>query len=103
MTSFDYDAWWSLHLRVAKGERLSAQEERAYQAGLHQIEEQAQSADDMTITYLRSLRAAIVRASNLHAELTDRRAELDQQIITLEANYRRVTGQSLDLHPHASA
>ena len=38
MPNFDYERWWSLHLRVAKGESLSAQETSAYELGLDHLE-----------------------------------------------------------------
>ena len=70
MPDFDYEAWWSLHLRVAKGEALSAQEEQAYQAGLGHLDSQTEALEGDTILYLRTLRAAISRAADQHATLT---------------------------------
>jgi multidrug resistance efflux pump len=103
VSNFDYDHWWSLHLRVAKGENLSTQEQRDYELGLGQLDSQSESSESDTIAYLRSLRAAINRALNLHAELTARSAELDRKIVALESNYQRITGHSLSLEPHAPA
>ncbi len=60
MSEFDYESWWALHLRIAKGESLSAQETTAYESGLIHLEGQAAGTDE-TLTYLRSLRAAINR------------------------------------------
>lgn len=103
MTNLEYERWWSLHLRVAKGETLSPQDEREYTTGLSQLDSETASTDGETITYLRTLRAAINRAVSLHTELTTRSAELDRKIVGLETNYQRLTGQALNWEPHASA
>ena len=103
MLDFDYEEWWSLHLRVAKGESLSQPEQRTYQVGLEQIDSQSKNIEGDTILYLRTLRAAIGLATSQQAELTDRTKELDAQIIALESQYQRLTGQTLNWDPHVSA
>ncbi len=103
MPDFDYEQWWSLHLRVAKGESLSAQEDQAYQTGLSQLDSQQASVEGETILYLRTLRSAIGRASRRHAEMTARSTELDTKIAALESRYQRLTGQTLNWDPHVSA
>ncbi len=102
MSEFDYESWWALHLRVAKGESLSAQETTAYESGLIHLEGQAVGADE-TLTYLRSLRSAINRAAALHKDLVARSAALDSKIVALESAYQQQTGQVLDLGSHAPA
>ncbi|MBI1294319.1 hypothetical protein GC175_05095 [bacterium] len=84
MPDFDYEAWWSLQLRVAKGETLLAQEAQAYQAGLGDLDSQTEPVEGDTVLYLRTLRAAISRAADQHATLTARSAELDTKIAALE-------------------
>ena len=103
MSNLEYERWWSLHLRVAKGETLSRQEEREYATGLDQLDNESVATDGETVSYLRTLRAAISRASKLHKELTTRSADLDRKIAALEANYQRLTGQALDWEPYAPA
>ena len=103
MSNLEYERWWSLHLRVAKGETLSAQEESDYATGLSQLDGETAATDGETISYLRTLRAAINRAMRLHTELTSRSADLDKKIAELEANYQRLSGQALDWEPYAPA
>ncbi len=103
MSDFDYDRWWALHLRTAKGETLTAEEKAVYVAGLDQFDGATESTEGDTVAHLRTLRAAINRALNLHAELTACSAELDRKIVALESNYQRITGHSLSLEPHAPA
>jgi hypothetical protein len=102
MSEFDYESWWALHLRVAKGESLSEQETADYEAGLTHLES-LPIGDDEALTYLRSLRAAIGRAAALHRELAARSADLDRKIVFLESAYQQQTGQKLDLGSHAPA
>lgn len=103
MSNLEYERLWSLHLRVAKGETLSPQEEREYAIGLSELDSETAATDGKTVTYLRTLRAAINRAVSLHTELTVHSADLDQKIAVLEANYQRLTGQALDWEPYAPA
>jgi hypothetical protein len=100
---FNYEQWWSLHLRVARGESLSTQEEQAYQLGLSHLDGETESVEGDTILYLRTLRSAIGRASNQHATLSARSAELDTKIAALESRYQRLTGQALSWDLHVSA
>lgn len=102
MSDFDYEQWWSLHLRMARGERLSVQEEQVYQKGLSHLDSQTEPVEGDTIRYLRTLRSAITRASSDHEDLTVRSAELDTKIAALESRYQRVTGQALSWEPHVS-
>ena len=101
MSSFDYERWWSLHVRVAKGEHLSDQEESEYELGLDQLEGSQGEHDGAALTYLRTLRAAINRAAALHADLVSSSRELDKKIAELESVYQELTGQSLNWEPHA--
>lgn len=103
MQNLEYEHWWSLHLRVAKGETLSPQEECDYATGLGQLDGDTAATDGETITYLRTLRAAINRAASLHTDLTARSADLDRKIAALETDYQRLTGQALNWEPHAPA
>ncbi len=102
MSEFDYDTWWALHLRVAKGESLSEQETAEYESGLKHLEGQP-TGDDEALVYLRSLRAAISRAATLHTALTARSVALDSEIALLESAYQQQTGQALDLRSNAPA
>ena len=89
MPDIDYEHWWLLHPRVAEKETLSEQEQVGYLAGLSHFDSQADLPIPHTNIYLRTLRAAIERASTLHAELSAKSTELDRRIRVLEASYRQ--------------
>jgi hypothetical protein len=103
MPDFDFDGWWSLHLRVAKGETLSEQEQNDYQEGLDHLDDQPETAEDDTLAYLRTLRASINRAAALRTELMERGSELDVKIARLEEAYQQLTGHELSLARNAPA
>lgn len=96
MPDIDYACWWLLHLRVAKKEILSEQEQLEYRAGLSYFDSQAELPTPHTNIYLRTLRAAIDRASAFHAELSAQSAKLDRKIGSLEAFYHQATGHKLN-------
>ncbi len=103
MAEFDYERWWSLHLRMAKGENLSEQEQVEYDLGQQLLDEQPELSNLDTLDHLRTLRSAIDRATSLHAGLTARSAELDKKIAGLEVTYQRLTGYNLSPSPHVPA
>ena len=81
MTDFDYERWWELHLRNAKKEVLSAQEQAEYTTGLAFLDSQDTTVDSDLLNRLRLLRIGIRRASEVRTELRARSEELDRQII----------------------
>lgn len=66
MDEQQHKVWWQLHRRTAVGEPLSDEEERAYQAGLAELEaeEWAELRHDPT-----ELRALQVQSQQLTARL----------------------------------
>lgn len=91
MSDFNYDHWWSLHLRVAKGELLSEAEQVEYRRGQTHLDDQVELPGDDTLSYLRTLRAAINRATAVHVAHTARSANLATEIATLETAYQGLT------------
>jgi len=81
MTDFDYERWWELHLRNAKKEVRSAQEQAEYTAGLAFLDSQDTTVDSELLDRLHLLRKSIRRASAVRAELLARSLELDEQVI----------------------
>jgi hypothetical protein len=61
MVTSDYERWWQLHLRVARGETLSAPEQVAYQAGLDQLDQEEAQGEPEGLVALRILRTQIER------------------------------------------
>jgi hypothetical protein len=83
MNASDYKAWWGIHVRVARGERLTAAEQAAYEAGARRLDEAEVIQGD--ISRLRQTRAAAAAAEAECASLRLRRDDLDRQIAVLEA------------------
>ncbi|MGH9845562.1 MAG: hypothetical protein ACREEM_43180 [Blastocatellia bacterium] len=55
MDEQQYKVWWQLHRRAAVGEQLSDEEERAYQAGLAELEAEEWAERRPAIELLRPL------------------------------------------------
>ncbi len=102
MDETTYQQWWRLHLRVARGEKLDAAEQAAYESGLEVLdqEEKEQFAPN-GLAMLRRLRAQIEQLQAIHTQLLAKSARLDEQIITLESAYQSLTGYELAGEPHA--
>ncbi len=84
MTDFNYERWWELHVRNAKGEALTVEEQAEYDAGQVILDGEEPIIDSDTVTRLRVLRSTIGRAVERHTELVSRSEELDQKIAALE-------------------
>lgn len=82
MDQATYQRWWPLHLRVARGEELSAEERPLYEAGLRQVEQDDLSA--VSATAIQEARAAVAVLETEHAALVARRRQLDEEIASLE-------------------
>ena len=63
MDSQRFNKWWDLHLRVARGEALSTEEQEQYQAGITELDAEEKTQVDLS---------ALDR-------MRDRIAELDQE------------------------
>ena len=73
--------WWGLHLRVARGERLSEEERSLYDASLRELDNRE------VLASLSDARQARAELRDLEAErrrLEERRQQLDAEITTLE-------------------
>jgi len=78
-----YEKWWALHVRSARGESLSDEEQAIYARGLKQLHNQEVLADD--VESMRKARKAVMaldtRCDQLHAQ----RKHLKDEIAHLEA------------------
>jgi cell division protein FtsB len=90
-----YQQWQSLHRRVVQGERLSAAEQAAYDAGCRELD--AEEHLDGNLAQLRELRTAIAEAETEQQSLRDRETELDARIAALEARLDERTRQLLGI------
>lgn len=88
-----YRTWWVLHLRAARGDRLSAVERAAYEAGLREL--QHGEILDGDLAALREARAAVVSLEAEHEQRRKRREELEADIAALEAALGERTRQLL--------
>ncbi|HZO91706.1 MAG TPA: hypothetical protein VFB38_25515 [Chthonomonadaceae bacterium] len=78
-----YKAWWSLHLRKARGETLTPEEQAVYEAGREQL--YAEERLNGSIEELRRLRAEIKAMEEEHSQLLERRHEMQERAASLEA------------------
>ncbi|MCB0060847.1 MAG: hypothetical protein KDE19_01985 [Caldilineaceae bacterium] len=95
METIEYEAWWQLHVRVAKGETLTNEELRLYNAGL---EEQHTIDNDINaelIERLQQLRGELDALASENSTLHSQQEELDQKIVALESAYQDLTGEPL--------
>ena len=77
-----YDKWWSLHVRVAKGETLGAEEQAIYLVGQRSLRNN--SAPDGSLDRLRRTRADIKSMEADREQLDARRSQLRDRIAILE-------------------
>ena len=102
MTDYEYEVWWQLHLRVATGETLDAEENQVYQAGLELLQrEEATQLSSADVSLLRSLRARMQTLTQLQNNLLQQSANLDEQIEKLERAYQQLTGLDLAVDVYA--
>jgi predicted RNase H-like nuclease (RuvC/YqgF family) len=91
-----YQRWWRLHVRVARGERLSLVEQMEYDRGLQAFDrEERQELESGAAPALRQLRAQIKQLQTENAQLRAKSVRLDRQIRTLERAYTKQTGCEL--------
>lgn len=102
MGKFDYETWWQLHLRTAKGETLTPEEQALYQAGNEHLDNEEANVAKSEWSSLYTLRAQIDQLQQKHAELLHRSSELDAEIALLEENIQQLTGQSFMMSSHAA-
>ncbi len=93
MDQVTYRRWWVLHLRVARGECLNAEDQAYYEDVRRQLEQEELLGGQGL--GLRKARAAVASLEAECATLEARRQRLDADIATLEAALEKETGQPL--------
>src|SRR5581483_11328875 len=86
-----YKIWSQLHLRVARGETLTAEEQAAYDAGIQELDREEKIEGD--IARLRQLRASLAQLEVENTRLREERQQLDAQIAAVEARLSQETRQ----------
>jgi hypothetical protein len=90
-----YRRWWALHVRVALGETLTAEERAFYDAGATEIDRQEDlGADDGAIGAARA-RLAVLEADTAHWR--GRSQRLNEEIAAVEAALAKRTEQLLSV------
>jgi len=87
MNSTTHDQWWPLHLKTARGARLTSDELAIYEAGRSQFEndESAELVWESAKRDAMASRASVVELNGKHRELESQRQMLDQEIRNLES------------------
>ena len=88
-----YTAWWALHVRAARAEHLTADEQAVYDAGLRELHQEEHLTAD--VTTLQQLRATVAACETEQGQWQVQRARLDAEIAILEAALSTQTRQFL--------
>ena len=78
-----YKTWWELHLRVARGDTLMAEEQATYDAGIQELDREEKIEGN--IVGLRQLRASLAQLEAENARLreeSERKAENETRLST---------------------
>ena len=86
MDEATYKIWWALHIRSAKGETLTPEDEQVYQAGCREFD-----ADE-------SLDGAIMSLQ----QSRDRVRKLKEEYVRLQQQYDLLEAEQLDLEARLS-
>ena len=88
------DNWWGLHLRKARGERLSEEEEDFYDSELARQDREAPALQN-GIEVLKKMRAQLAELGKVNDELRSRWTELNQEIRVVEQSLTQKTREAL--------
>jgi len=95
MDNLKYQEWSALHVRFARGETLTGEEQAVYEQGLKQLHEEEVLAGD--IQSIRETREAVMVLDAKCDELHARRQQLKEQIAGLEAALSPETRKNLGI------
>jgi predicted nuclease with TOPRIM domain len=88
-----YRTWWPLHLRVARGEMLNAEEQAVYVEGKHRLHEE--EALEASLIRLRQTREEIKSLEAERERLQERRRQLRERVTILESALSEKTKHAL--------
>ncbi|HLK61738.1 MAG TPA: hypothetical protein VKU00_34650 [Chthonomonadaceae bacterium] len=95
MEAHTYQIWSQLHLRVARGETLTAEEKAIYDIGIKELDREEKIEGDMA--RLRQLKANLAQLEAENTHLREERQQLDAQIAAVEAHLSQETRQELGI------
>lgn len=87
MEEKEYQIWWQLHRRAAKGETLSAAESQLYEAGLAALEAEEMAASSSSAPDWQTWQARWRELKQHDQQLAQQEAALRQQAAQLEQRY----------------
>jgi len=97
MNERQYKIWWQLHRRAAVGERLSEEEQRAYQSGLAELEAEEMAALSPADDEWQALREQWGELAVRRQELARQEAALRVRATELERQYLALTRYPIGL------
>ncbi len=101
VTQIEYQHWWQYHIRVARGETLTLEEDAIYRTGIDALDrEEAEQLQLASLKNLRHLRMQIQRLTQSLDQFTTRHEQLNRKIAELEQRYQHLTGYSLVTDTH---
>ncbi len=104
MTDTEYQQWWQLHIRTARGESLNETEQKLYHTGLEKLDrEETERLQLASLANLRQLRNQVQQLTQSLAQLTAHNDLLSRRIARLEQTYQQLTGYSLLSDAHATS
>lgn len=83
MDEATYKVWWDLHIRNAKGETLSPEEEQVYQAGCREFD--AEETLDGGLTSLQQSRDRVQKLKDEYLRLQQQYELLEAERMEIEA------------------
>lgn len=87
-----FQTWWDLHVRVARGESLTAEESEVYRSGQQDLESGEESE---LLLSAKLARDDLTALESERSQLERRRQELDAEIQTLESRMGQQTRRLL--------
>lgn len=87
--------WWDLHLKVARGEKLTDQEKQLYDAEMSQHDQIGSHLSNIDL--LKKLRAEIATLSQQNEQMRAHITSLEAEIKTIEKRLSKETRELLEV------
>jgi hypothetical protein len=95
MSELEFEKWWALHIRSARGESLTDDERALYHKGLRELHGQEALFEDLDS--MRKAREAVMALDSRCDQLHARRKQLKERIAHLEASLSPEVRRSLGI------
>ena len=97
MEETEYQVWWQLHRRVAKGESLPDDERRVYEAGRAAMETEDMTTLRRSEPGWRTWQERWRELDQRNRQLAEQESALRQLSAALEQQYLKLTGEKIGL------